>query len=48
MSCEPALEKTHNGRVVFDDQDSHGVRQYNRVIRRFTARTEAILGKDAA
>jgi hypothetical protein len=48
MSCEPALEKTHDGRVVFDDQDAHGVPQYNRVARRFTARTGANLGKGAA
>ena len=48
VSCEPALEEPRDTRVVFDDQHAHGIRQYNRVPRRFTARTEAILGEGSA
>jgi hypothetical protein len=32
VSSEPALEEAHDGGVVFDDQDAHGIRQYNRAI----------------
>jgi hypothetical protein len=48
VGCEPALEKAHDGRVVFDDQDAHSMRKYNRVARGFTASTGAIPRKGTA
>jgi hypothetical protein len=48
VRCEPTLEEQGDGRVVFDDQDAHGMQEFNRVVRQFAAGTGDVPKKDAA